>query len=103
MLSASLVSAFTASKSLRPSASPMAASTRSIWGGGLIPVPSRRGPASSYGKAIPAEEEAVLRERNKLDGVDAAEMERNRRISTIQGNRNQFVEHANLADRIKDF
>ncbi len=59
--------------------------------------------STEYGKAIPAEEEAVLREWNKLDGVDAAELERNRRISTIQGNRNQFVEHSHLADRIKDF
>ncbi|MBN1207751.1 MAG: endonuclease [Myxococcaceae bacterium] len=59
--------------------------------------------SAEYGKAIPDAEESVLREWNKLDAVDAAELERNRRISEIQGNVNQFVEHSNLADRIRDF
>jgi endonuclease I/subtilisin-like proprotein convertase family protein len=59
--------------------------------------------SAEYNKRIPAEEEAVLREWNKLDGVDAAELERNRRIAAVQGNENQFVLHSNLADRIQDF
>lgn len=59
--------------------------------------------SAEYGKKIAPEEEAVLREWNKQDAVDTAELERNRKISTVQGNRNQFVEHSNLADRIQDF
>ena len=59
--------------------------------------------SAEYNKRIPAEEESVLREWNKLDVVDAAELERNRRIAAVQGNENQFVLHSNLADRIQDF
>jgi subtilisin-like proprotein convertase family protein len=59
--------------------------------------------SAEYNKRIPPEEESVLREWNKLDKVDAAELARNEKISTVQGNRNQFVEHSNLADRIADF
>jgi hypothetical protein len=59
--------------------------------------------SAEYGKHIPAEEESVLRQWNKLDAVDTAEVERNRKISTVQGNVNQFVEHSELADRISDF
>ncbi|HEX8705967.1 MAG TPA: endonuclease [Myxococcaceae bacterium] len=59
--------------------------------------------SAEYNKRIAPEEESVLREWNKLDGVDSAELERNRKIETHQGNRNQFVEHSNLVDRISDF
>ncbi|WP_164009326.1 endonuclease I family protein [Pyxidicoccus trucidator] len=59
--------------------------------------------SATYGRAIPEAEEAVLRQWNKVDTVDTAEVERNRRIATIQGNVNAFVEHSNLADRISDF
>jgi subtilisin-like proprotein convertase family protein len=59
--------------------------------------------SATYNKPIPAEEEAVLRQWNKLDVVDDAERARNQRISEIQGNKNQFVEWSNIADRIKDF
>lgn len=59
--------------------------------------------SAEYNKRIAPEEESVLREWNKLDKVDTAELERNRKIATVQGNRNQFVEHSNLADRIADF
>ncbi len=59
--------------------------------------------SAEYDKRIPPEEEAVLREWNKLDAVDAAELERNQKIAAIQGNQNQFVLHSNLADRIQDF
>ncbi|MDY7227361.1 endonuclease [Hyalangium rubrum] len=59
--------------------------------------------SAEYNKRIAPEEEAVLREWNKLDEVDSAELERTRRIATYQGNVNQFVEHSNLVDRIQDF
>ncbi len=59
--------------------------------------------SATYNKHIPNDEEAVLKAWNKLDAVDAAEIERNRRISAIQGNSNAFVEDAGLADRVKDF
>ncbi|MCE9673245.1 endonuclease [Myxococcus stipitatus] len=59
--------------------------------------------SATYNKDIPADEEAVLKQWNKLDAVDAAEIDRNRRVANIQGNVNQFVEHSELADRIKDF
>jgi subtilisin-like proprotein convertase family protein len=59
--------------------------------------------SAEYSHPIPEFEEAVLKEWNHQDAVDAAEIERNRRIASIQGNRNQFVEHAELADRIRDF
>ncbi|MFP2912081.1 endonuclease [Pyxidicoccus sp. 3LFB2] len=59
--------------------------------------------SATYGRAIPEAEEAVLRQWNTLDSVDTAEVERNRRIATLQGNVNAFVEHSNLADRISDF
>jgi deoxyribonuclease I len=59
--------------------------------------------SSEYNKHIDPAEEAVLREWNKLDAVDAAEIERNRRISAVQGNENQFVLHSELADRVADF
>jgi endonuclease I len=59
--------------------------------------------SAEYKKPIPPEEEAVLREWNKLDAVDAAEIERNRRVAAVQGNNNQFVLHSNLVDRIADF
>ncbi|QSQ16017.1 endonuclease [Myxococcus landrumensis] len=59
--------------------------------------------SSQYSRPIPNDEEAALKKWNKLDAVDAAEIERNRKVATIQGNTNKFVEHSNLADRIKDF
>lgn len=59
--------------------------------------------SAEYNKRIPPEEESVLREWNKSDAVDAAEIERNRRVAGVQGNNNQFVLHSELADRISDF
>ncbi|MCP3065030.1 endonuclease [Myxococcus sp. K38C18041901] len=59
--------------------------------------------SSTYNKPIPNDEEAALKAWNKLDAVDAAEIERNRRVSNIQGNSNAFIDNASLADRIKDF
>ncbi|NVJ02801.1 endonuclease [Myxococcus sp. AM009] len=59
--------------------------------------------SATYNKSISNDEEAVLKAWNKLDTVDSAEVERNRRIATIQGNSNAFVEDSALADRVKDF
>ncbi|WP_223643249.1 endonuclease I family protein [Corallococcus sp. EGB] len=56
-----------------------------------------------YNKHIPADDEAVLKQWNKLDKVDAAEIARNDAIETYQQNRNPFVDDASLADRIADF
>jgi deoxyribonuclease I len=56
-----------------------------------------------YGKKIPADDEAVLKQWNTLDKVDAAEVARNNAIETYQNNRNPFVDDPTLADRIKDF
>jgi len=56
-----------------------------------------------YGKPIPAGDEAVLKQWNKLDQVDSAEVSRNDAIQGYQGNRNPFVDDASLADRISDF
>lgn len=56
-----------------------------------------------YNKHIPADDEAVLKQWNKLDKVDAAEVARNDAIETYQQNRNPFVDDASLADRIADF
>ncbi|MBN8228582.1 endonuclease [Corallococcus macrosporus] len=56
-----------------------------------------------YNKHIPADDEAVLKQWNTLDKVDAAEVKRNDVIETYQQNRNPFVDDASLADRIADF
>ncbi|NNC21569.1 endonuclease I [Corallococcus exiguus] len=56
-----------------------------------------------YNKHIPADDEAVLKQWNTLDKVDAAEVARNDAIETYQQNRNPFVDDASLADRIADF
>ncbi len=56
-----------------------------------------------YDLKIPDQEESVLKSWNKLDPVDAAEIERNAEISSYQENRNPFVDAPELADRIDDF
>ncbi|MET0402706.1 MAG: endonuclease, partial [Cystobacter sp.] len=56
-----------------------------------------------YNKPIPDADEAVLKEWNHLDQVDAAEVARNTAIEKHQGNRNPFVDDALLADRVSDF
>ncbi|MBM7118905.1 endonuclease I family protein [Archangium primigenium] len=56
-----------------------------------------------YGKPIPAGDEAVLKQWNQMDKVDAAEVARNDAIQGYQGNRNPFVDDPSLADRISDF
>ena len=48
-------------------------------------------------------EEKFLKKWNVEDPVDAFEKQRNDRIQQIQGNRNPFVDHPELADAISDF
>ncbi|MES2965229.1 MAG: endonuclease [Bdellovibrionota bacterium] len=48
-------------------------------------------------------EEKFLKKWNREDPVDAHEAHRNDRIQQIQGNRNPFVDHPELADAISDF
>lgn len=48
-------------------------------------------------------EERFLKKWNREDPVDEFEMKRNVRIQQIQGNRNPFVDHPELADAISDF
>lgn len=56
-----------------------------------------------YQIKISASEEAYLREWNRLDPVDASEVERNDIIHNIQGIRNPFIDFPELADQIADF
>jgi endonuclease I len=56
-----------------------------------------------YQMHIDRDEEEVLRRWNREDPVDANERARNDRVEQIQGNRNPFVDHPELADRISDF
>lgn len=56
-----------------------------------------------YGLEISAQEEAVLRDWNRLDPVDAAEQKRNADISAYQENRNAFIDDPSLAEKIDNF
>lgn len=56
-----------------------------------------------YKLHIDPSEEAFLKKWNREDPVDSFESERNDRIEQIQGNRNPFVDHPELADAISDF
>ncbi|NOY91350.1 MAG: hypothetical protein GXP55_09075 [Deltaproteobacteria bacterium] len=53
--------------------------------------------------SIQDDEEAVLRQWNDEDPVDAWEMERNDRVEAFQGNRNPFIDRPDLVARISDF
>lgn len=59
--------------------------------------------STRYETNISPVEERTLREWNKLDPVDEEEMTRNNEIYKVQGSRNPFVDHPELADRIQDF
>ena len=59
--------------------------------------------AVRYDMRISAHEELFLRQWNILDPVDAEEIERNNKVEGLQGNRNPFIDDANLADLIQNF
>lgn len=56
-----------------------------------------------YQLEINAKQEAVLREWNIQDPVDANEIERNNGIYSVQNNRNPFIDFPNLVDSISNF
>jgi deoxyribonuclease-1 len=59
--------------------------------------------AVRYEMEISKVEEDVLRHWNQMDPVDAEEQKRNDTIETIQGNRNPFIDDAELAELVEDF
>ncbi len=73
--------------------------------------PARRGDiarahfyfAVRYQKAIELDEEEVLRAWHHQDPPSDEEKARNETIEATQGNRNPFIDHPQLADRIEDF
>lgn len=58
--------------------------------------------ALRYDLSIDPQEERVLRKWNQEDPVDQDEMKRNVEIFKAQGNRNPFIDHPELADRLSD-
>ena len=56
-----------------------------------------------YDLPIRPEEEVVLKKWNHEHPVDAEELARNDEIAKLQGDRNPFIDHAELADDIADF
>lgn len=58
--------------------------------------------AAVYGVELPDEEERVLRRWHGDDPVDDDERRRNDLVSSLQGNRNPFVDHHDLIERIDD-
>lgn len=56
-----------------------------------------------YRMDIPDGEEEYLRRWHQIDPVDAAESRRNQRIYEIQGNRNPFIDDADLVSFLEDF
>ncbi|MCT4642936.1 MAG: endonuclease [Bacteriovoracaceae bacterium] len=56
-----------------------------------------------YDLEISSAEESVLRMWNLMDPVDSDEMKRNDLISSIQGNRNPFIDNPEYAELISNF
>lgn len=75
------------------------------------PPDSHKGPVARallyfsvrYDAAIRQEEEVVLKKWNREYPVDAEEADRNDAIAQIQGNRNPFIDHPEMAEQITDF
>ena len=61
---------------------------------------TRYSQADSYSFTVVAQSLEMLLEWNRLDPVDEWEMERNNETAKIQGNRNPFIDHPELADII---
>lgn len=59
--------------------------------------------ATRYQMKISPAEEAALRQWNIEDPIDAEEFSRNQQIEILQGNRNPFIDFADLIDRIESF
>jgi deoxyribonuclease-1 len=59
--------------------------------------------ATRYNLRINDTQEYFLRKWHKEDPVTDIDKERNTRIMKIQGNRNPFIDHPKLVDRIKNF
>ena len=56
-----------------------------------------------YNKSVSRQQEDALRQWNKDDPVDEAELARNAAVFKYQRNRNPFVDHPEFIDRISDF
>lgn len=56
--------------------------------------------STRYKMNLDSTQEKYLKIWNKLDPVDQEEMDRNEKIMKIQGNRNPFVDHPELIDRL---
>jgi deoxyribonuclease-1 len=56
-----------------------------------------------YKTNLDSNEEATLRKWHEEDPVDSEEASRNEEIFKLQLNRNPFIDHPNLVDRISDF
>jgi hypothetical protein len=59
--------------------------------------------SARYKIHIDADEEAYLRKWNAADPVDEQERQRHEMIAKLQGNRNPFIDNAELANQISDF
>ena len=55
---------------------------------------------AEYGLPIPAEMLPVLKRWNRKDPPSCAEMQRNNRIEALQGTRNRFIDHPQLANEL---
>lgn len=59
--------------------------------------------STRYDIQISPTEEMALRRWNFEDPVDAEEMNRNNEIFKLQGSRNPYIDHPELAERVRDF
>ena len=59
--------------------------------------------ATRYEMKLTPTEETTFRQWNKADPIDAEEFLRNNLIEQLQGDRNPFIDFADLADHIAHF